>query len=82
MVMKLVGVVKRHNMLDLKYGETIEDTEPFTLTITSQYVAQQTSKAMPLAGIDLTAYLMMNASKLRATAEDCKARGLASEVLT
>jgi len=69
-------------MLDLKYDETIEDTDPFTLTITSQYVAQQTSKAMPLTGIDLTAYLMMNASKLRATAEDCRARGLTSEVLT
>jgi hypothetical protein len=82
MTMTLVDVVKRQNMLDLKYGETADDPEPFTLTITPQYVAQQISKAMPLTGVDLTIYLMANVSKLRATAEDCKARGLTSEVLS
>jgi hypothetical protein len=82
MTMTLVDVVKRQNMLDLKYGETADDPEPFTLTITPQYVAQQISKAMPLTGVDLTIYLMANVSKLRATAEDCKARGLRSEVLS
>jgi hypothetical protein len=82
MSMTLVAVVKRQDTVDLKYGETAEDPEPFTLTVTLQYVAQQTSKAMPLTGLDLTAYMSANVSKLRATAEDCKARGLTSEVLS
>jgi hypothetical protein len=69
-------------MLDLKFGETGDDPEHFTLTATPQYVAQQISKVMPLTGTDLATYLMANMSKLRATAEQCKARGLTSEVLS
>jgi hypothetical protein len=82
MAMTLVGVVKRQNLMDLKYGETANDPEPFTLTVTPQYVAHQISKPLPLSGIDLQVYLMANVSKLQATAEQCKARGLTSEVLS
>jgi hypothetical protein len=82
MGMTLVGVVKRQNLVDLKCGETANDPQPFTLTITPQSVAQQSSTSMPLSGIDLQAHLMANMSKLQATAEQCKARGLTSEVLS
>jgi hypothetical protein len=82
MSMTLVAIVKRQSWVDLKYGETANDPEPFTLTITPQYVAQQTSKSLPLTGVELQAFLIANVSKLQATAEDCKARGLTSEVLS
>jgi hypothetical protein len=82
MSMTLVAVVKRQNLVDLKYGESAEDPEPFILTLTPQYVAHQTFKSLPLTGIDLQVYLMANVSKLQATAEACKARGLTSEILS
>jgi hypothetical protein len=75
-------VVKRQNMVELRYGEAADDPEPFTLTITPQYVAHQTSKPLPLSGIDLQVYLLANMSKLQATAEECKAGGLSSEILS
>jgi hypothetical protein len=82
MSMTLVAVVKRQNLVDLKYGESAEDPEPFTLTLTPQYVAHQICRSLPLTGIDLQAYLIANVSKLQATAEACKARGLTSEILS
>jgi hypothetical protein len=81
MSMTLVAVVKRQNMVDLKYGESADDPAPFTLTVTPQYVAQQISKALPLTGLDLQSHLLTHVSKLQATAEDCKARGLRFEWL-
>ena len=41
MPITLVGMVKRGNMIDLKYAEAADDPQPFILTITPQYVAQQ-----------------------------------------
>jgi hypothetical protein len=81
MTLTLVAMVKRENMIDLKFGEAFDDPQPFILTVTPQYVAQQTSKVLPINGVDLQAYLLTHVSTLKATAESCKARGLTSEVL-
>ena len=53
MPITLVGMVKRGNMIDLKYAEAADDPQPFILTITPQYVAQQTAK--PIIDADLPA---------------------------
>jgi len=81
MTLTLVAMVKRENMIDMKFGEAFDDPQPFILTVTPQYVAQQTSKVLPINGLDLQAYLLTHVSTLKATAESCKARGLTSEVL-
>ena len=81
MTLTLVAMVKRENMIDMKFGEAFDDPQPFILTVPPQYVAQQTLKVLPINGLDLQAYLLTHVSKLKATAESCKARGLTSEVL-
>jgi hypothetical protein len=48
---------------------------------TPGYVAHETAKSLPISGSDLNAYILAHVAKLRATAENCKAGGLASEVL-
>jgi hypothetical protein len=81
MALTLLAVVKRENMIDLKYGEAFDDPQPFVLTVTPQYVAHETAKSPPISGSDVHAYIMAHAAKLRATAQNCKARELTSEVL-
>jgi hypothetical protein len=81
MGLTLLAVVKRENMVDLKYGEAFDDPSPFVLTVTPQYVAQETAKSLPISASDVHAYIIAHAAKLRATAENCKARDLTSEVL-
>jgi hypothetical protein len=81
MALKLLAVVKRENMIDLKYGEAFDDPQPFVLTVTPQYVAHDTAKSLPVSASDVHAYIMEHAAQLRATAENCKARDLTSEVL-
>jgi hypothetical protein len=44
-----------HGVIGLKHGEAADDPQPFVLTVTPQYVAQQTSKAQPISGLDLQA---------------------------
>jgi hypothetical protein len=68
-------------VIDLKYGEADDDPNPFVLTVTSRHVANETSKSLPLSGLDVQAYIVNHVRKLRTTAEKCKARGLHSEVL-
>ena len=53
MTLTLVAMVKRENMIDMKFGEAFDDPQPFILTVTPQYVAQQTSKVLPINGLDL-----------------------------
>jgi hypothetical protein len=77
----LLAVVKRENMIDLKYGEAFDDAQPFILTVTPEYVAHETAKSPPISASDLHAYILAHAAKLRATAENCKARDLTSVVL-
>jgi hypothetical protein len=77
----LLAVVKREIMIDLKYGEAFDDPQPFILTVTPEYVAHETAKTLPISASDLHAYILAHAAKLRATAENCKARDLTSEVL-
>jgi hypothetical protein len=43
MSLALVGIVKRANMIDLKFGEGADDPVPFIPAMPPQYVAQQTS---------------------------------------
>jgi hypothetical protein len=51
MTLTLVAMVKRENMIDMKFGEAFDDPQPFILTVTPQYVAQQTSKVLPINGL-------------------------------
>jgi hypothetical protein len=81
MALKLLAVVKRENMIDLKYGESFDDRQAFILTVTPQYVAHETAKSLPLSASAVHAYILAHAAKLRATAENCKARDLTCEVL-
>jgi hypothetical protein len=81
MALTLVAMVKRENMIDLKFGEALDDPQPFVLTVTPGYVAHETAKTLPISASDLHAYILAHVAKLRATAENCKAGGLTSEVL-
>ena len=81
MTLTLVAMVKRENMIDLKFGEALDDPQPFVLTVTPGYVAHETAKSLPISASDLLAYILAHAAELRATAENCKARYLTSEVL-
>jgi hypothetical protein len=81
MTLTLLAVVKRENMIDLKYGEAFDDPQPFILTVTPEYVAHETAKSVPISASDLHAYILAHAAKLRATAENCKRRDLTSEAL-
>jgi hypothetical protein len=81
MTLTLLAVVKRENMIDLKYGVAFDDPQPFVLTVTPEYVAHETAKSLPISASDVQAYILAHAAKLRATAENCKARALTSEVL-
>jgi len=81
MALKLLAVVKRENMIDLKYGEAFDDRQAFVLTVTPQYVAHETAKSLPISASEVHAYILAHAAKLKATAENCKARDLTCEVL-
>jgi hypothetical protein len=81
MTLTLVAMVKNENMIDLKFGEALDDPQPFVLTVTPGYVAQETAKTLPISASDLHAYILAHVAKLRTTAENCKAGGLTSEVL-
>jgi hypothetical protein len=81
MTLTLLAVVKREIMIDLRYGEAFDDPQPFILTVTPEYVAHETAKSLPISASDLLAYILAHAAELRATAENCKARYLTSEVL-
>jgi hypothetical protein len=81
MTLTLVAMVKRENMIDLKFGEALDDPQPFVLTVTPGYVAHETAKTLPISASDLHAYILAHVAKLRATADNCKAGGLTSEVL-
>jgi hypothetical protein len=75
MSLTLVAVAKREDMIDLSYEETVGDPSPFVLTVTPQHVAH------PLSGSDLEEFILTNVTKLKTTAENCKAQGLTSKVL-
>jgi hypothetical protein len=64
MTLTLLAVVKRENMIDLKYGDAFDDPQPFILTVT-----HETAKSVPISASDLHAYILAHAAKLRATAE-------------
>jgi hypothetical protein len=81
MALTLIAVANRENVVDLTYEETVGDPQPFILTVTSHHVANQSSKLLPISASDLQAYVLKHETKLRETAEKCKAQGLKSEVL-
>ena len=81
MPFRLLSVVKRESMIDLKYGQAFNDPQPFVLTVTPQYVAHETTKFLPISASDVHAYILAHAAKLKVVAERCKARDLASDVL-
>ena len=49
MTLTLVAMVKRENMIDLKFGEALDDPQPFVLTVTPGYVAHETGKTLPIS---------------------------------
>jgi hypothetical protein len=81
MPLKLIGVAKRENMIDLTYGEAADDPRPFVLTVTPIHVAHETSRSLPMSASDLHAYILTHVTKLKTTAEECQAQGLTSETL-
>ena len=81
MPFRLLAVVKRESMIDLKYGQAFNDPQPFVLTVTPQYVAHETTKFLPISASDVHAYILAHAAKLKVIAERLKAQDLASEVL-
>jgi hypothetical protein len=81
MPFRLLAVVKRESMIDLKYGQAFNDPQPFVLTVTPQYVAHETTKFLPISASDVHAYILAHAAKLKVLAERLKAQDLASEVL-
>jgi hypothetical protein len=81
MAFTLLAVVKRENMIDLKYGEAYDDPKPFVLTVTPQYVAHETAKSLPISASEVHAHILAHAAKLRAIAQQCKEPDLISEVL-
>jgi hypothetical protein len=81
MGLTLMAMVKRENMVDLKFGDAADNPQPFVLTVTPGYVAHETAKTLPISASDLQAFILAHVTKLRATAEDCKAGGLTSKVL-
>jgi hypothetical protein len=81
LTLTLVAMVKREDMIDLRFGDGFDDPQPFVLTVTPGYIAEATANSLPISASDLHAYILANFAKLRATAENCKAGGLTSEVL-
>jgi hypothetical protein len=81
MSLTLVAVSKRDDMVDLKYGEAVDDPDSFMLTLTSQHVAYRTSKSAPISGVDLASYVLTHVTELKTTAENYRSLGLASEIL-
>ena len=73
-------MVKRENMIDMKYGEAFDDPQPFILTVTPRCVAHETAKSLPISASDVHAYILAHAAKLKVVAERCKARDLTSDV--
>jgi hypothetical protein len=80
-VATLLAVVKRENMIDLRYGGAFDDPQPFVLTVTPQYVAHETAKSLPISASEVHAYILAHAAKLRVIAQQCKERDLTAEVL-
>jgi hypothetical protein len=81
MSFELIGKAGRNDMIDLRYGEAIDDPQPFILTVTPQHVAHAMSKTLPISRLDMQDYVNKNAEKLKGIAQNCKARGFTSEVL-
>jgi hypothetical protein len=81
MAFTLLAVVKKENMVDLKYGGGFDDPQPFVLTVTPQYVAYETAKSLPISASEVHAYILAHAAKLRVIAQQCKEQDLTSEVL-
>jgi hypothetical protein len=80
MSLTLIAVANRGNAIELTYEETVGDPQPFVLTVTSGRIIRETSKS-PIMASDFEAYVMTYAIELQKTAEKCKAKGLAAEVL-
>ena len=80
MSLTLVAVEISGDVIELTYEETSGDPQPFVLKVTSGLISRQTSKS-PIKATDFEAFVLIHATELRRTAEECKAKGLAAEVL-
>jgi hypothetical protein len=80
MPFRLICKVGRRDAIDLKYAASPDDPLSFILTVTPQHVAHATSKSV-IRRSDMRDYIEANADRLKAIAENCRARGVISEVL-
>jgi hypothetical protein len=80
MPFRLICKVGRRDAIDLKFAASPDDPVPFILTVTPQHVAHATSKSV-IRRSDMRDYIEANADRLKAIAENCRARGVISEVL-
>jgi len=58
----------------LKYGAK-DESLPFILIVTPQYVARETGKRIPISFQEIQAFVAENAADLKMTAQRVKARG-------
>jgi hypothetical protein len=72
---------KRNDVIDLRYGTSLSDPKPFILSVTAQYIAHETQGTVPTTYREMKDYVDKNADRLKAIAENCKARGLNAETL-
>ena len=80
MSLTLIAVANRGNVIELTYEETVGDPQSIVLTVTAHHISRQTSKS-PIEASDLEAFVLMHATELRRAAEECRAKGLTTEVL-
>ena len=65
----------------LRYGTGQDDSTPFTLTLTPQYVAREIKKALPVSYLKVQRYAERNADNLKAEAKFERERGFNTRTL-
>jgi hypothetical protein len=70
-----------NGLLRLRYGSSPNDSMPFILTLTPQYVARELKKTPPLAFAEITKYAEQNADKLKGIASFQKQSGYTTHTL-
>ncbi len=59
---------QRNGNVHIYFGERMGDPQPFILIVTPSYVAQKTSKTLPINIVEVQTYVSRNIAELRATA--------------
>jgi hypothetical protein len=79
------GLISRqggpNGTLRIRYSRGPDDSRPFILTLTPQYVAQALEKTLPITVREIHEYANRNADHLKAIAQNAKDQGLNAQVL-